>query len=229
MAREDAPLGPDEAYKLLCDIVEPGADFAIAVSGGVDSMALLRLAAMERDAGRLGPEPGEERCWPNVLTVDHGLRPEAAEESQQVAAWCEALGFDCDVLKLSLPANAKPAAVRRARYEALTDACREWGTKVLLTAHTRDDQAETVLMNMARGSGLWGLTGIPAGRVFGGVYLYRPLLQLHKSRLRATCEALGQAWVEDPTNADARDAPWRGAGGARPNGSDVGRSGAHGG
>ena len=190
------PLSSDDVRDVLRALAELGRDVAIAVSGGVDSVALMRLVAMERD----GDRSRTGRVF--VFTVDHGLRAEAQEETAKVVAWSAALGMESRVLRLGLAAGTKAADVRRARYEALTDACRDEAIEVLLTAHTRDDQAETVLINMQRGSGLWGLTGIPRSRVFNGVCLHRPLLDVPKGRLQATCEALGQDWVEDPTNAD---------------------------
>ena len=104
------------------------------------------------------------------------------------------------MISLRLSPGTDAATARRARYEALTDRTGEGGT--LVTAHHLDDQAETMLMNLARGSGLRGLAGMPAGRVFNGIYIHRPFLRVPGGRLRATCRAFEQDWIEDPSNRD---------------------------
>ncbi len=192
----------------------------VAVSGGVDSMALMHLAA---EAVR---KTGRGRVM--AATVDHGLRPESADEARFVATEARKIA----VPHVTLPwAGPRPAtgiqeAARNARYHLLaqvyhSELCS--GPKTLLTAHTLDDQAETVLMRLARGSGVEGLSGIgkfesfkfvvderyqsplPAGlrRLEQGVGILRPLLHVPKSRLIATMRARGLTWIEDPSNENA--------------------------
>ena len=170
---------------------------AVAVSGGADSMALLRLAS--EWAAAAGGEAA-------ALTVDHGLRPEAAAEAAEVARWCDAAGIRHVTLRWDGP---KPAAAlqeraREARYDLLAGWCRDAGCRHLLLAHTEGDQAETFLYRMSRGSGIDGLACMPAVSERGGVRLVRPLLRVSQARLVATLEKLGQAWIEDPSNRDRR-------------------------
>lgn len=178
-----ARLGPFESAPRL----------AVAVSGGADSMALCRLAevwARRRGGSVL------------ALTVDHGLRPEAAAEADEVGRWLAACGIAHAILRWSgpKPSAGLQAAAREARYRLLEARCRAEGILHLLLAHHRDDQAETVLLRVARGSGVDGLAGMAALRELGGVRLLRPLLDVPRARLAATCAALGQPWLEDPSN-----------------------------
>lgn len=168
----------------------------VAVSGGPDSMALLHLAVAAR--------PGKVA----VATVDHGLRPEAAGEAALVARACARLGVPHSILKVDVARQASiQAAARAARYEALAAWCRDAGLGILATAHHADDQAETMLMRLARGAGLSGLSGIRAARDLGGVLLVRPLLGWRRGEL-ATIVA-GHETVDDPSNRDARhDRTW---------------------
>jgi tRNA(Ile)-lysidine synthase len=138
----------------------------------------------------------------SALTVDHGLRPTSACEARQVGDWLRARGIDQHVLTWT---GAKPAtgiqeAAREVRYRLLGDWCRAAGVLHLLLAHHRDDQAETVALRQARGSGVDGLAGMAAVRELAGLRLLRPLLGVPKARLLATLHALGQAWLEDPSN-----------------------------
>ncbi len=179
-----ARLGPFERSPRL----------AVAVSGGADSLALMLLAdawARERGGAIL------------ALTVDHGLRPEAAVEAQQVAAWAAARGIAHRCLTLSHPPSGRggvQAAARAARYQALTEACREAGILHLLTGHHRDDQAETVLLRLQRGSGIAGLSGIAAVQNFTHLRLLRPLLGVSKAALIGFCAAARLVPLQDPGN-----------------------------
>jgi tRNA(Ile)-lysidine synthase len=173
----------------LAALTGPAGRVGVAVSGGPDSLALLLLAAAAR--------PGEIEA----ATVDHGLRPESAGEAAFVAGICAGLGVPHAALRPDAPiaGNLKSAA-RRARY-ALLEAWRaERGLDWLLTAHHADDQAETVLMRLNRGSGVAGLSGVRAvnGRVA------RPLLGWRRAELAAVVADEGIAAVADPTNADPR-------------------------
>lgn len=172
--------------------IPAGARLGLAVSGGPDSLALLLIAAAER--------PGAIRA----ATVDHGLRPDARHEAEMVAAICAARGIPHDILTVTVTGSVQ-AAARAARYAALADWCRSHGLDHLATAHHRDDQAETVLMRLARGAGLAGLSGIRAARPLGeGVTLVRPLLGLSKAELEAIVAAAGLSPARDPSNDDPR-------------------------
>lgn len=178
-----APFGPFEPAPLL----------VLAVSGGADSMALALLAASWANA------VGGEAV---ALTVDHRLRPESGAEAAAVADALNARGVRHEILTLGagLPASGVESAARAARYHALVERCRSLGALRLLTAHHAGDQAETVLLRLSRGSGPDGLAGMAPARNLGDVMLLRPLLGVAPARLRATCEAAGLAWFEDPTN-----------------------------
>jgi tRNA(Ile)-lysidine synthase len=171
---------------------------ALAVSGGPDSTALLHLAAALRDRFAAAPV---------VLTVDHKLRPAAAREAEAVAAAAAALGLEAEILAWTgdKPAANLQAAARAARYALLADAARRHGCDALATAHTRDDQAETFLLALARGSGVYGLAAMPASRDLGdGLTLLRPFLATPKADLVAWLDAAGIAYATDPSNADPR-------------------------
>lgn len=174
---------------------EPRPEIAVAVSGGADSMALALLAhrwALAR-GGRA-----------HALTVDHRLRPESGDEAAQVGVWMAALGIGhhCLVREGARPAGDLQAAARAARHALLEGWCRAGGVLHLLLAHHREDQAETLLLRLARGSGVDGLAAMApiAERPF--VRLLRPLLGVPRARLAATLERDGQPWIDDPSNAD---------------------------
>lgn len=168
---------------------------AVAVSGGADSLALVLLA--DRWARALGGRV-------TALTVDHGLRPESESEARQVAAWLAARGIAHRILpwREAKPTTAIQARARLARYRLLGQWCRARGVLHLLLAHHRDDQAETFLMRLQRGSRFDGLAAMPLVTETREVRLIRPLLGVAKADLVATLEAFGQGWIEDPTNRD---------------------------
>jgi tRNA(Ile)-lysidine synthase len=172
---------------------------AAAVSGGADSMALILLLdrwARARQGAAI------------ALTVDHRLRPEAAAETRQVKAWLAARGIAQRSLTWkhqgSGPRSALQARARQARYRLLAGWCRRRGVLNLALAHHAGDQAETVLMRLARGAGIDGLAGMSASLAREGVRLIRPLLLIDPGRLRASLAAAGQDWFEDPSNRDER-------------------------
>lgn len=184
-----APLGPFEAAPHL----------AVAVSGGPDSLALTLLAhawAKARGGEAIG------------LTVDHGLRPESAAEAKAVARWLEARGIRHHILhwRGEKPQANLQAAARAARYRLFESWCRGAGVLHLLLAHQLEDQAETFLLRLGRGSGVDGLAAMAACVETAWARLLRPLLAVPRARLRATLEAVGQDWVEDPSNRDPRHA-----------------------
>ena len=175
----------------------------LAVSGGPDSTALLHLASAWR--------PASVPVW--VATVDHGLRPQAAEEAQAVATTASRLGLPAAVLRWGgpKPDRGLQRHARKARYDLLLGFAREVGASHLVTAHTLDDQAETMLMRLAAGSGPAGLAGMRTLSRRDDVLLARPLLGLRKAVLVALCRERGWPFVEDPANHDPRFARsrWR--------------------
>ncbi|ACL60334.1 tRNA lysidine(34) synthetase TilS [Methylobacterium nodulans] len=202
MTEAARPLDREEFARRLDRWLGPGAagGVVLAVSGGPDSTALMGGAA------RLPP-----LVPVMVATVDHGLRPEAAAEAEAVARLAGRLGLPHRILAWTgpKPRTRLQEAARAARYRLLLDLAREQGAAALLTAHTLDDQAETVLMRLCAGSGPAGLGGIEPVRHLGGLALVRPFLDLPKARLVATCAAEGWPFVVDPGNADARFARGR--------------------
>jgi len=194
----DAPISTEEFAQYMAGVgLEPGdGPVAIAVSGGADSLALTLLAAQWGEA--VG------------LTVEHGLRPESPGEAEQVHQWLARREIPHHVLTWEgpKPSTGLQAAARQARYRLLENWCRSTGIDTLLLAHHRDDQAETFLLRLARGSGLRGLaamapqTGPLSAPDTGVPQRYRPLLDVPKSRLIATCRDFRQSWLEDPSNSD---------------------------
>ena len=193
-AAEAGPVSPIEAAKLFAPL-EARARLALAVSGGADSTALAFL--MQRWRGMLarGPEL-------LVLTVDHGLREGARTEAEAVVRMAQDFGLEARLLEWRgrKPRTGLQAAAREARYALLIEAARGLGAEAIVTAHTADDQAETVLMRLARGSGLDGLAGMAPASDRDGMRLLRPLLALAHTRLVATLQAEGLTWFEDPSN-----------------------------
>ena len=170
----------------------------LAVSGGPDSMALLHLASRWRASVTLGPEL-------HVATVDHGLRPESVAEAAMVATAAAGYGLAHATLAWTgpKPAGGIQEKAREARYRLLASHARSAGAPFVLTAHHADDQAETVLMRLGRGSGVAGLAGMRRTvPLADGVALVRPLLDLTKRDLLAVCAAEGLAFSADPSNED---------------------------
>ena len=202
-AADDKAISAAEARSLFAVLTQFPV-LTLAVSGGPDSTALLWLAARWRKARDDGPKL-------IALTVDHGLRPEARREAQAVAQLARKLGVEHRTLRWTgaKPKSGIQEAARQARYRLLADAARKAGANNILTAHSRDDQAETVLFRLARGSGVSGLAGmasaarVPVGGA-NGIALLRPLLHIPKSRLIATLKAAKIPFVDDPSNQDPR-------------------------
>lgn len=169
---------------------------AVAVSGGGDSLALLGLACDWAE---------ENHCRIHALTVDHGLRPEAGDEALLVAREAMRMGAQHDTLYWTGwdgKGNLQ-AAARDARYGLMREFCTREGIGAILLGHTQDDQAETVLMRLARGSGVDGLSAMPEGR-FGRDDILRPVLGESRADLRIWLTRQGMRWFEDPTNDDPR-------------------------
>lgn len=175
----------------------PPGRIGLAVSGGGDSTALMVLAAGWAQAAGVGLQ---------AVTVDHGLRPGAAEEATAVARLAGRLGLGHATLCWEggdRQGNLQDAA-RNARRTLIAGWARERGIATVLLGHTADDQAETVLMRLARGSGVDGLSGMAAWRRAGGIVWARPLLGSRRAMLHDFLRAQGVAWAEDPSNADPR-------------------------
>jgi len=194
----------DEEASALFRGLEGLPGIVIAVSGGPDSTALLLLAA--RWAKRQKKSPPKLVA----VTVDHGLRPQAAAEAAAVKRLARRLGVAHTTLRWrgKKPKSGLQNAARIARYRLLARATTRAGYGHIMTAHTLDDQAETVLFRLARGSGITGLAGMAAASLLpvgdNEIFLVRPLLQVPKSRLVATLKAAGIAYAEDPSNSDPR-------------------------
>ena len=173
---------------------------ALAVSGGCDSLALLLLIS---DYLEIRGNGAHEI---HVLTVDHGLRDEAKYEIELVASYCRQLGCTFSQLEWTgeKPRTGIQEAAREARYALMADYCHARQIPVLLTAHHSDDQAETLLMRLSRGSGLDGLSGMSPRSTRLGVEIYRPLLDFPKERLKATLRQRNWEWMEDKSNSDTR-------------------------
>lgn len=185
----------DEAVRVF-EAGEAG-PIGLAVSGGGDSMAMLWLIA---------PWARAQGLPVAVATVDHGLREGAAEEAAFVARVCAGIGLPHEVLRWrgwDGRGNLQ-ACAREARYGLLTGWARGRGIGTVALGHTMDDQAETVLLRLARGSGVDGLAGMAALREQGGLRWVRPLLGLRREALRDFLRQEGRDWREDPSNAAER-------------------------
>ena len=194
----EAPISAQQAKLLFADWKHAPA-ILLAVSGGPDSIALMWLAARWRKALARGPDL-------LAVTVDHGLRPEAAREAREVKRLARQLGVPHRTVRWSgeKPGSGLPAAARAARYRLLAAVARRSGASHVLTAHTRDDQAETLLMRLLRGSGIGGLAAMARESEREGVLIARPFLNVSKSQLIATLERAKIAYADDPTNRDTR-------------------------
>ena len=195
----DGPIAPQELDQLFAPL-RRYASLVLAVSGGADSMALMHLCAAW--VGRTENAPHLL-----VVTVDHGLRAGSGAEAEWVGQRAGALGLAHEILHWEglKPATGVQEAAREARYRLLADrARRESAPCAIVTAHHQDDQAETLLMRLARGSGIDGLSGmrevepVPAGEPAPD--LVRPLIGVPRARLVATLEHLGVTWLDDPSN-----------------------------
>lgn len=167
----------------------------VAVSGGSDSLALLHLLHDWQRTG--GPTVA-------AVTVDHGLRATSAQEAAEVGQICARLGIPHDILHWQGwdGAGNLPDQARRARYTLLSDWARARDLTDIAIGHTQDDLAETFLMRLARGAGVDGLAAMRPRWTQAGVTFHRPLLKVARDTLRDHLRALGQTWIDDPTNDD---------------------------
>ena len=193
---DNSPISAQHAKRLFAEWKGVPA-IVLAVSGGPDSIALMWLAARWRRTLARGPRL-------IAVTVAHGLRAAAAREAREVKRLARALDLPHRTMRWTgtKPRTGLPAAARIARYRLLAQAARSSGATHILTAHTRDDQAETLLMRLFRGSGIAGLAAMAPVTEREGVWLARPFLNVSKSRLVATLKRAGVGFAEDPTNRD---------------------------
>ena len=202
-AEPAAPVSAAEAKSLFDPFADASA-LVLAVSGGADSTALLVLAARWRRARKRGPRL-------LAVTIDHGLRRQSAAEARAVKRLARRLGVHHRTLRWTgkKPATGLQQAARSARYRLLAAAAKATNAAAVLTAHTLDDQAETMLIRMSRGSGPSGLcamsrvAALPAP-VAKEIALVRPLLDIPKARLIATLARAKIAFADDPSNRDPR-------------------------
>ena len=172
---------------------------ALAVSGGSDSLAMMHM--VQEWARGLAQAP---KIF--VISVDHGLRTQAAAECAQVAAWSKRLDLPHVTLHWhgDKPKTGVQAKARKARYDLMSAWCLENHIPILLTAHTIDDQAETVVMRQQRTTSVKSLAGIWPERDWNGVRILRPLLSLRRQELRDYLFECGAEWIDDPSNSDQR-------------------------
>ena len=196
-ADDNSPISVKDAKHLFADWKNASA-LVLAVSGGPDSTALMWLMARWRRSLSRGP-----RLF--AVTIDHGLRPDARREAREVKRLARELQLPHRTMRWTgpKPNTGVPAAARTARYRLLAAAAQSVGASHVVTAHTRDDQAETLLMRLLRGSGVTGLAAMARVTERDGLALARPLLDVPKSRLIATLNRAKIGFADDPTNRDA--------------------------
>jgi tRNA(Ile)-lysidine synthase len=193
---EAAAISEREIAELFASFPRSGR-VILAVSGGADSTALMVLAQRWRRRRMRGPEL-------IVATVEHRLRAGSRAEAKAVGALARRLGLAHEILawRGAKPKAGIEAAARAARYRLLSELAQRRGAQAIATAHTLDDQAETVLMRLAAGSGPAGLAGMRPRDLRHGILLLRPFLGVRKARLVATLARAGIRWADDPMNAD---------------------------
>ncbi len=180
-----------EARNSIRAMVPPSSRVLVACSGGADSLALAAAAAFLHGKGEI---------LVGAVIVDHAMQPGSLQVAQKAAGQCRSLGL-ADVLLLGAKVEGhSEQSARSARYAAFEQAMAQTGAEYVLLGHTLDDQAEQVLLGLARGSGTLSLSGMPAAR---GPYL-RPLLGLRRSEIEQICRHEGLGYWEDPTNTDPR-------------------------
>lgn len=198
---EPPPMSPQHPLEAKLAAAWPPGSWAdvtvlLAVSGGCDSVAMLRAMTAIRleGVGRV--------C---VAHVNHQLRAEADVDEAFVADLCGALGVDCEIGRVSIDRTSGiEAAARSARYRFLKEVAGRVGARYIVTAHTADDQVETIVHRIFRGTGIAGLSGMRRARPLGHATLIRPLLGVRRAELAAYLSGLGQSFREDKSNADLR-------------------------
>lgn len=184
---------PDAILPWLPDT---GGPCHVAYSGGMDSHVLLHAMACLRDAGKFTGTL-------SAIHVNHGLSQHAGEWAEHCRRVCQALAIELQVSEVEIPRGrlGPEQAAREARYLVFIDALNH-SRGTILTAHHQDDQVETQLYRMMRGTGMRGLSGISSQRTLGAGLLVRPLLGVPRSELLAYAEQAGLAWIEDDSNSD---------------------------
>ncbi|MCV0427331.1 MAG: tRNA lysidine(34) synthetase TilS [Roseibium sp.] len=197
---EPAGLPADDVDRHFSRLI-PFSRVALAVSGGADSLCLMVLFS----------EWKRRVAWPGnaeVIVVDHGLRAESADEAKFVVENAAKAGLPAKILKWTgnKPTSNVQDAARKARYQLISQRMSETGAEVLLLGHHRDDQAETFLDRLTRGSGLYGLSSMSADEADGpeGLRLVRPFLEVSKNRLEASLRDRGMNWCNDPSNRNSK-------------------------
>ena len=180
----------NQKFKVFIDKYKDS-KMAVAVSGGVDSMCLLYW---------LHAVGANVIC----LHVNHRLRPEADIETEYVASTCKKLNIPCEIFYWNedKPDNGLEAAAREARYKMMTDFCHENDIEYLVVAHQSDDQIETFLMNLSRGSGLYGLAAMMPESVRDGIKILRPLLNVSRAEIKQYCDDNNIKYFVDSMNSD---------------------------
>lgn len=196
-ATTSLPASFSESFASAMEVLGAAPRLAVAVSGGSDSIALALLTnawARER-GGKI-----------TALTVDHRLRPESSAEALQVSTWMAAEGIPHETLVWNgpKPTTNLQAAAREARYKLLTTWCQRNSVRHLALGHHRDDQAETFLLRLARGSGPSGLAAMGPATERNGIRLLRPLLGMSRAALQELVRRTGHPWLNDPTNYQRR-------------------------
>jgi tRNA(Ile)-lysidine synthase len=201
--QRDAPLSPVEAIDHLLDCLPRPSRLLVAVSGGSDSIGL--LVALKQAVDHSSPKAIDLVA----VTIDHDLRPEAAAEARTVGSFCDRLQIEHVVRRWegTKPATGVAAAARTARYDLLCQVAAERQACVIVTAHTFDDQVETIAMRGARrgGAGGAGSTGMASSTILDRRYpLLRPFLATRREAIRDLLRSHDISWVEDPSNVDQR-------------------------
>ena len=174
--------------------IQRGCTVAVAVSGGVDSMVLMHLMSLVQTHS------------PIILTVNHGFRAEAVNEVNFVKQQAEMRNLQCHILSNQSCSirNKSQEEARNIRYSLIERWCAEHSVEFVVTAHTKSDQAETVLMRLERGSGVDGLSGMRNKSVHGKVIVFRPMLRFSRVEILEYAVRKKLAWVEDPSNANPK-------------------------
>ena len=199
MADAEAEAAIDQSIERLreeaLELLAPYSSLLLAVSGGPDSVALMLLCA------QWSLRPSRAIA---VATVDHGLRKEARAEAEEVGRWAHDLGYAHHLLTWDeeKPATRLQERARQARYALLADCARHVGASAIVLAHHADDQAETILFRLTRGSGVAGLAGMARVAPYDDISLLRPLLDFRKVELEAVCARAGRSFFRDPSNED---------------------------
>lgn len=200
---QDASDAKDAGFAAQLASFAEASGLLVAVSGGPDSMALLLKVAAWRQSGTRPPI--------HAATVDHGLRPGSRAEAETVGQWARSIGIKHSILTWDgeKPATRIQERARAARYGLLADHAERIGADVLMTAHHADDQVETILFRLLRGSNIAGLAGMSSLTRRGSLLHARPFLGWSKADLVAFCDAVGQPFFSDPSNEDPRYARTR--------------------